>query len=293
MTQSHHITKKNTQLRFKKIYIEITNSCNFDCSFCFKTARATKFMSPDEFRLVVEKIRPFTNYIYLHVLGEPLLHPKLDEILTIAETAGLNVNITTNGGLLERKKEIIFRHAVRQINISLHDAEENIVPEKWDDYLNSVLEFAQQVASKTYMCLRLWNTTSETSNGFNSFFISRIASKFNLTEDKLQENTSGNGIKLVDHIFLQRAPRFEWPDEKQTGTQTQKHCYALRDHIAILADGQVVPCCLDADAVMNLGNIFDEELDKILNKERVQLIRNGFANNTITEKLCQTCGFNV
>ena len=280
-------------MRFKKIYIEITNSCNFDCSFCFKTARATKFMSPDEFRLVVEKIRPFTNYIYLHVLGEPLLHPQLDEILNIAETVGLNINITTNGGLLERKKEILFKHAVRQINISLHDAEENIASEKWEDYLNSALDFAQAAAKNTYVCLRLWNTTCETSNVFNSFFLSRITTKFNLSGTNLQNNTNGNGIKLADHIFLQRAPRFEWPDEKQQGTQIHKHCYALRDHIAILADGQVVPCCLDADASMLLGNIFEEELDMILKTEKTQQIHNGFSNNTITEKLCQSCGFNV
>ncbi|MEI6753809.1 MAG: radical SAM protein [Paludibacter sp.] len=293
MTQSHLITKKSKQLIFKKIYIEITNSCNFDCSFCFKTARATKFISPDEFRLVVDKIRLFTNYIYLHVLGEPLLHPQLDEILTIAETAGLNINITTNGGLLERKKEILFQHTVRQINISLHDAEENIVPEKWEDYLNSALDFAKKASPNTYVCLRLWNSTSETSKTFNSEFISRIAREFHISEDKLQDNTSGNGIKLAEHIFLQRAPRFDWPDENQEGAQTQKHCYALRDHIAILADGQVVPCCLDADAIMKLGNIFEEDLDTILKTEKAQRIRAGFANNTITEKLCQTCGFNV
>ena len=280
-------------MKFKKIYIEITNSCNFDCSFCFKTARATKFMSPDEFRLVVEKIRTFTNYIYLHVLGEPLLHPQLDEILNIAEAAGLNINITTNGGLLERKKEILFKHEVRQVNISLHDAEENIAPEKWEDYLNSAFDFALKMAANTYVSLRLWNTSNDSSSEFNSLVVTKIAEKFNLIEKILENDTNGNGLKLTDHIFLQRAPRFEWPDEKNTGTQTQKHCYALRDHIAILADGQVVPCCLDADAVMKLGNIFVEELDTILKTEKAKRIRTGFTNNAITEKLCQSCGFNV
>jgi len=280
-------------LRFKKIYIEITNSCNFDCSFCFKTARATKFMSPDEFRVIVQKIRPFTNYIYLHVLGEPLLHPQLDEILSIAEDAGLNINITTNGGLLERKKEILFRHSVRQINISLHDAEENIAPEKWEDYLNSSLDFAQKAAPNMYICLRLWNSSNESSQPFNSLFLNRISARFNLAEDKLLDNTSGNGIKLTEHIFLQRAPRFEWPDQKQEGLQTQKHCYALRDHIAILVDGQVVPCCLDADAAMKLGNIFTGDLSEILINQRAIDIKKGFEQRKIVEPLCATCGFIV
>jgi Molybdenum cofactor biosynthesis enzyme len=250
-------------------------------------------MTQDEFRVVVEKIRPFTNYIYLHVLGEPLLHPQLNEILNIAETAGLNINITTNGGLLDRKKEILFRHSVRQINISLHDAEENIAPDKWEDYLHTTLEFAKTASANSYVCLRLWNTTNASSTGFNAFFIDKIISEFNIQSETLEGNTNGNGIKLADHIFLQRAPRFEWPDEKQKGTQINKNCYALRDHIAILADGQVVPCCLDADANMLLGNIFTQTLSEIINTERARDIKKGFEQRKIVEPICTTCGFMV
>jgi len=248
-------------------------------------------MSPDEFSLVIQKIRPFTDYIYLHVLGEPLLHPQLDEILTIAETAGLYINITTNGGLLERKKEILSKHNIRQMNISLHDAEENIEPDKWDNYLQTVLNFAIKTAGKTYISLRLWNTTNEASADFNWLCTNQIAAKFNMQMELLNQNTNGKSLKLAEHIFLQRGPRFEWPDENKKGMQTQKTCYALRDHIAILADGQVVPCCLDGDAALRLGDIFKEELSDILNSERAQKIHKGFLNNKITEDICKTCGF--
>ena len=248
-------------------------------------------MTPDEFRIVVGKIRPFTNYIYLHVLGEPLLHPQLNEILNIAESAGLNINITTNGALLERKKEMLLRHSIRQINISLHDAEENITADKWEDYLQSVLDFSVTAAHNTYVCLRLWNTTNNPSAAFNELCLDKIASTFNLSTDSLKENTNGNGLKLTDHIFLQRAPRFEWPDENGAQTQTQKTCYALRDHIAILADGQVIPCCLDADANMKLGNIFTEELTEILQTERAKDIKKGFEQRKVVEPICATCGF--
>jgi len=248
-------------------------------------------MSVDEFRLVVEKVRPFTNYIYLHVLGEPLLHPHLDEILSIAEAAGLNINITTNGGLLEKKKEILLTHSIRQINISLHDAEENIAPLKWQEYLNSVLDFATEIAPKTYVCLRLWNTSNMESAYFNTLCLEQIARQFGLTTQLLNEKTSGNGVKLTDHIFLQRAPRFEWPDESNPKTQTQKNCYALRDHIAILADGQVVPCCLDADANMKLGNIFTEDMVDILATDKAKDIKKGFEQRKIVEPICATCGF--
>lgn len=248
-------------------------------------------MSTDEFQTVIDKIKPFTKYIYLHVLGEPLLHPQLEKILTIAETAGLNINITTNGGLLERKKEMLLRHSIRQINISLHDAEENIVPEKWGDYMQSVLDFATKAAPQAYVCLRLWNTTNKSSADFNQFCIDKIASRFNLTKELLSERTNGNGLRLSEHIFLQHAPRFEWPDDKKVGTQTQRYCYALRDHIAILADGQVIPCCLDADASMKLGNIFSEDLAEILQTDRAMQIKKGFEQRKVVEPICATCGF--
>lgn len=280
-------------MKFKKIYIEITNSCNFDCSFCFKTARATKFMTPDKFRLVVEKIRPFTDYIYLHVLGEPLLHPRLDEILSIAEEVGININITTNGGLLERKKEMLLKHSIRQINISLHDAEENIAKDKWEVYLQTAMGFALEAAPKSYVSLRLWNTSNAESAEFNAFCLTKISDKFNLSLTQLEEKTNGNGLKLAEHIFFNRAPRFEWPDENGAPSQTKKTCYALRDHIAILADGQVVPCCLDADANLSLGNIFTENLAEILQKDRAVNIKKGFEQHKIVEPLCATCGFIV
>jgi radical SAM protein with 4Fe4S-binding SPASM domain len=248
-------------------------------------------MSPEEFQIIVTKIRPFTDYVYLHVLGEPLLHPQLDEIITIAEKAGLNINITTNGSLLERKKEILMKHSIRQINISLHDAEENIAPEKWENYLKSVLDFAVQASPKIYINLRFWNTSNESSKAFNNLFIKGIAEKFQLTSEELLAKQKGNGLKLAEHTFLQLAPRFEWPDEKNEKTHTRKTCYALRDHIAILADGQIVPCCLDANANMKLGNIFEEELADILNNERSKKIKNGFQNHAITEEICKTCGF--
>ncbi|MDD4967894.1 MAG: radical SAM protein [Paludibacter sp.] len=280
-------------MRFKKIYIEITNSCNFDCSFCFKTTRPKKFMPVDEFRLIVEKIRPFTNYIYLHVLGEPLLHPQLDEILAIAGDSGLNINITTNGSLLERKKEILQRHSIRQINISLHDAEENIPMDKWNEYMQSAINFAIEQAANTYICLRLWNTTNEESAGFNALCLEKIGQAFHLSTELLNQETKGNGLKLSDHIFLQRSPRFEWPDETHTGEQTTKNCYALRDHIAILSDGQVVPCCLDADANLRLGDIFTENLAYILDTQRAKNIKKGFEQRKVVEPICSTCGFST
>jgi radical SAM protein with 4Fe4S-binding SPASM domain len=186
-----------------------------------------------------------------------------------------------------------LQHSIRQINISLHDAEENIVKDKWDDYLQTALEFALEAAPKSYVSLRLWNTSNTESAEFNALCLTKISDEFNLSLPQLDERANGNGLKLSEHIFFNRAPRFEWPEENGKPTQTKKTCYALRDHIAILADGQVVPCCLDANANLFLGNIFSENLSEILQKERAVNIKKGFEQHKIVEPLCATCGFIV
>lgn len=278
-------------MRFKKIYIEITNVCNYHCSFCVSTARQNQFISPANFSVIVEKIRPFTDYIYLHVLGEPLLHPKFGELLEIAYQADLKVNITTNGGLIEQKKDILLTHPIRQINISLHDAEENVKPQDWVKYLYSVLNYAVEAAPNTYVNLRLWNTDVETSSDFNRIFIQKIAEKFNIPVQDLQIADLRTSFKLDDRIFIQYAPRFDWPDGITQRAQSTKTCYALRDQLAILVDGTVVPCCLDAEGQMPLGNIYTTALSEIIESERAEKIRIGFTNHKITEEYCKSCGF--
>lgn len=248
-------------------------------------------MSVEEFAVVINTIKPYTNYVYLHLLGEPLLHPRFTEILQIAQQADILVNITTNGSLLIRNEKALVSNSVRQINISLHDAEENIVQADWDSYMNNVLYFARQAAPTSYINLRLWNAGVTASEPFNAFCLSKIADFFDFKVDDLKKEDKDTGVKLADHIFLQTALRFDWPDGETHRNEQRKTCYALRDQIAILADGTVVPCCLDANGAMNLGNIFTDNFETIINSERADKIRKGFMNHTITEEFCRSCGF--
>ncbi|MBP1663508.1 MAG: Radical domain protein [Bacteroidetes bacterium] len=274
--------------RFKKIYIEITNRCNYHCSFCFDTRRPGKFMSYEELGLILNRIRPFTDFIYLHVLGEPLLHPHLGQMLQLADESGLQVNLTTNGSLLQKQQALLTQHPVRQINISLHDAEENIASDNWKEFIENTLNIACELSLSSYISFRLWNQTNPTSKDFNEMCFSLIKDRF-----QIQENISGHtgrNVALAPNIWLQLAPRFEWVKNEKA---TEKNCYGMRDQIAILSDGSVVPCCIDADASILLGNIFTDQLSDILKSERAQHIKNGFEQHKAVEPYCQTCGFRV
>ena len=277
-------------MHFKKIYIEISNKCNFHCSFCYQSGRSVKFMSVDEFRYVVKEIKPYTDYVYLHVLGEPLLHTHFREMLQIAEGENLNVNISTNGSLLARHLDYLLKNPVRQINISLHDAEENVPKEKWGEFILSMLEIAKSLSAKSYINFRLWNQTNEASNEFNQLCIKLIQDFFHLPDCFHVISEKERNITLSPKIYLQLAPRFEWTD---TIEAEKKTCYGLRDQIAILSDGNVVPCCIDADAHLLLGNIFSDKFSEILLSARAQRIRKGFEQHRAVEDWCRKCGFRV
>lgn len=292
-----YLQQKNpmTTKRFKKIYIEITNVCNLNCSFCPPTKRKPEFMSIDTFGKILNQIKPYTDYIYLHVKGEPLLHPDLSAILDISYEKGFFVNITTNGTLIPEIKDTLFaKPAIRQINISLHSMENNNTD---NTYIKNILTYIKQAVSDTSMIisLRLWNLDDKDSFSFgagkNSAVLQAIENAFNLPFRIEEASATDRGIKIADRIYVNQDFVFEWPDINAKEINTSGFCYGLRNHVAILVDGTVVPCCLDQDGIMNLGNISETDFSKIIGSKRAIDIVNGFNNRQITEELCKKCPY--
>lgn len=278
-------------MKFKKVYIEITNSCNFDCSFCQPTKRHKHFITEEEFDHVLRTVQPYTRYIYMHVLGEPMLHPRFQKLFTAATSDyGFKVNISTNGSLLKRHRQFLLEHPANQINFSLHDAEENVPEDQWENHLQDIFTFAKETAPHTYVTLRLWNRSSQESQQFNDRTLSKINSFFGLDLKEDIFNTTASTM-LSRHIFLNVSPRFDWPDGETVREGRARPCYALRDQIAILCDGTVVPCCIDAEANLALGNIYKEVLSDILIRDRALKLKKGLSHGIFTEDFCKTCGF--
>ena len=270
---------------FRKVYVEITNICNLSCTFCHGTKRAPRTMTPEEFSLVAERLRGHTRYIYLHLLGEPLLHPQLPELLRTAEEKGFHSCITTNGFLLPRMADALCCAGdLYRLSVSLHSFEANSAPVGLTQYLDGVWDAVCRLAAKgTYCVLRLWNEGGENSlNG-------EIGAYLHAKTGQWQELRSGS-LRIAENIYLESAQKFDWPDTEADERKTS-FCLGLRDQIGILCDGTVVPCCLDADGVIALGNIFDTELDGILASPRASAMYKGFSERRCTEELCRRCGF--
>ena len=269
---------------YNKVYIEITNICNMNCSFCHGHKREKRQMSLDEFTIVLDKLKGQTEYIYYHLMGEPLTHSELPEFIKTAGERGFKSIITTNGTLLNKRKTELLNAGLHKVNISLHSFE-NGTGDTHKRYVNETADFAKEAAEKgTIVVFRLWNKGCDEG-------------KNDISMQLLKENISGEwkentrGIKIRDKIYLEWGERFEWPDINAEVKGNKFFCYGLKDQFGILCDGTVVPCCLDSDGVIRLGNIFGENIDDILSCERAKNIVDGFKCGKSSEELCRRCGY--
>ena len=276
----------------ERAYIEITNICNLACSFCPGTRRPPRRMSCAEFALVCERLAPHTREIFLHLMGEPLTHPELDELLTIAEEYGLTVNITTNGTLLASRGDILLKHAknIRKVSISLHSEEANDKVRQNERHLADAILFAKKAsACGIFAILRLWNLDSaerEGQNDANDAILARLHEQY---PDEWQKRHSG--WRIGERTFLECAEIFTWPIESKAEPIVCGRCYGLVRQIGVLVDGTVVPCCLDSEGEIPLGNLFTTPLADILASERATRMRDGFAGQKMTEELCRRCTY--
>lgn len=272
----------------KRAYIEITNICNLHCAFCPGTKRAPRTMTPEEFARVLHRLRGHAAYVYLHVMGEPLLHPQLEALLAQAAEQGMRVCLTTNGTLLDRRADtLLASRALYRVAVSLHSIEENGGdPALARDYLENVWAFAARAAAQgVIVALRLWNEGA--ADRGNSVILDFLREK---TGQRDWPEPRAHSFRLAENLYLERESAFDWPDLDAPEAPTE-FCRALREQIAVLADGTVVPCCLDHEGDLALGNLFTQELDEILSSPRAQAMVDGFSQRKPSEELCRRCGY--
>ena len=271
--------------RFKKIYVEITNNCNLNCSFCSEIKKPKKEMTIKEFEIIINKIKKYTDYIYIHIKGEPLLHSKLDEIISICDDNNIYVNITTNGTLLKSRKDILLSHkSVRQINISLHS--ENILK----NYFEDVFLACKELSTNVFINYRLWALDNFKLDKESTVIVDKIINSYNLSTEIVEKLKNDNNVTIDKNTFVNKNNLFDWPDES-LGLNIDAKCYGLIDHMGILVDGTIVPCCLDSNGVINLGNIFKDDLEDVLESKLVKDMIQGFKNNKSICLLCKNCNF--
>ena len=269
---------------YSRAYVEITNICNMNCSFCHGHSRPPRRMTVDEFSSILSSLEGVTKYVYYHLMGEPLTHPELPTFLALAKERGFHSVITTNGTLLREKGNAILGAGVHKVFISLHSFE-NGSEEAFLSYLDGVTDFAEHaVEVGVIIVFRLWNRGHD--DGKNGEILAYLQDRL---DGEWRENA--RGIRIREKLYLEWGDRFAWPDRNAPDTGDHVFCYGLADHFGILVDGTVVPCCLDSEGAIPLGNIHEAPLEEILSSERAKAIHEGFARRHAKEELCRRCGY--
>ena len=262
---------------YKKVYIEITNACNLSCDFCIQNKRPIHYMTETEFKIILNKLKGYTNYLYFHILGEPCLHPKINEFINLA-SKDFKINITTNGYLIDK---IQNNKNIRQINISIHSFHARYGT-SLKEYMDNILKAVAILSKNTYISFRIWQFTKDVDK-----IITILEKNYNI---KINIAKKGN-ITLANNVFLNISSPFVWPDLQSDDNNQEGFCYALKDHIGILSNGTIVPCCLDSKGDINLGNIFQMDLVNLQNDKRYIDMISNFKNGNRIEKLCKKCNF--
>ena len=271
--------------RFRKVYLEISNLCNLSCAFCPKTRRQPHRMTEAEFAALLPKLQPYTDYLYFHLMGEPLCHPQLGRFLELAGEAGFKVILTTNGTLLPRMQDTLLRSpALHKVNVSLHAFEANDLTIPFVEYLAGCFRFGQEAEGKKLVVYRLWNQGGAEER--NQEILAALERAF-----PKPWKDQRRGTAIADHVFLEFGDKFDWPNLTAPEGSGKVHCYGLRDQIGVLCDGTVVPCCLDHEGDIALGNLHETALGDILETPRAKAIYEGFLAGQAPEELCRKCGY--
>ena len=269
----------------KRVYIEITNICNLSCAFCAKNTRAPRMMSLQEFEYVIKQVAQLTKYIYLHVQGEPLMHPQIHEIMDIAAAHECHVQLVTNAAFLKDHMDLVKHPALRKISFSLQSVEyQKIDPETFMKPILDCIERAS-AAGHPFCELRFWRD-DQMDLPKTKQCLDTLKQRYTFTDSGRIRNQ-----KILPGVYVDYSNPFEWPAENTEENSLSGTCLGALEQIAVLSDGTVVPCCLDAEGKISLGNLFSQTLSEILASERYTRMTEGFRNYRITEELCRHCTF--
>jgi radical SAM protein with 4Fe4S-binding SPASM domain len=283
-------------MKFYRIYIELTNVCGLRCSFCPTKELANMTMDLEFFESVVQEAKPFTREIACHVVGDPLTLPNLEQYLDIIHKYKMKAMLTTSGYFMKKHSfETLFHPAVKQINVSLNAFNKNDTSISFEQYMKPILNLCHEKVKQEkelFINLRMWNLDEIMSEeSFNKELFDVLEKEFSVILDlQTLDPKEKKSIRLDNKVLLHFDNYFEWPslENKNYGHGT---CQGLDSHIGILANGDVIPCCLDNDAVMKLGNVKKQTLKEIVQGTRATDMREAFKVGHCSEEMCLKCSY--
>ena len=269
---------------FKRVYLEITNSCNLSCAFCEATKKHD-FMDINDIKSRLDEIKEVTNYVYLHILGEPLLHPFFNEILDYTDELALNVQLVTNGTLLYKYPNLLDHKSLRKCSISIHSIDNVNVSEEYFKTIDNLIDIIQ-TKDKQFLELRFYDE-EHLSNNYLKYY-NHLKKRFTF-----ENTTKKQSYRIAPNTYIYKQVLFHWPNINDPFISDNGKCHGAIDMLGILCNGDVVICCLDAAGHTKVGNIKENSLKEILNSDKYLNVYHNMLEHKLVCKLCQKCTYRL
>lgn len=265
----------------KRVYLEITNSCNLNCPFC-DYPKGHDFLSIDEIKDYLKQIKPYCNYVYLHIIGEPLLHPDFDEVLNTLDDMDMQLQLVTNGTLLYKYPDILNHSCLRKLSISVHSVNGINID---TDYFKTIDRLIETETDKNIE-LRFYDKDNLSDNINN--YLSQLEKKYSFT---ITSKTDSYRIK--DNVYIYYQKLFKWPDINDEIISSNGTCHGAIDMIAINSKSEVTLCCLDPLGLNSIGNLKKNTLKDILESNQYLKYIESFKNHQLISDLCKRCTYRL
>jgi radical SAM protein with 4Fe4S-binding SPASM domain len=135
----------------------------------------------------------------------------------------------------------------------------------------------------------LWTLKNNELDEKSTKIVDKIKNYYHLSTETVDKIKNEKNIKISSSIYVDKDNEFDWPTI--TSNKSGGYCFALKTQIAILSDGTVIPCCLDSNGIIDLGNIFKTDLKSIIGGKRYQKLLKSLQDRKPCEELCQSCTF--
>ena len=254
------------------LIIEPTNTCNLRCSFCFVTegmSREEGFMDFALFKKVIDDT-PELEHLCMHNWGEPLLHKEIFEMFDYAHESGIkHIVMNTNGTLLTNNMiDKIIRSPLNIIRFSIDGSAETFKRVRGVE-----LEKIEQ---------NILKLKKEKDARRPDLSMGVVFTVENETQEDVDEYIE-HWETIVDHVRTQpkliQSPRKE-PCPEPFGKDYGK--------LVVLWDGTVIPCCVDYNASLKLGNAYKERVRDLWYNSEIKALRNQHEKGNYP-KVCMNC----
>lgn len=233
------------------VYIEPTDTCNLKCVMCPQTTSTHQrgFMKFELFERVVSEL-PKASRVHLYYRGEPLLHPRISEMISCVLERGNKLSITTNGTL-----PITAGHAASRLMFSFDGSNKEVYEgirrgAKYDEVLHNI---ESAVRSGAFCKVVVEIIDMPQSVGYVRAFARQMYALG------------------VDEVRLKKF--LHWDAPCQNGFSNIVPCVMPWHTLGIFWDGTITPCCVDYEGTLAIGNANTTTILEAWNNEAIVALR--------------------